>query len=234
MCGEHKIHFHDTRRIRGSSPHVRGAPPRWGVLDCEHGIIPACAGSTPYGPLERLEERDHPRMCGEHTSQPAWTAWRWGSSPHVRGAPTRNRQRNTANGIIPACAGSTGTSLSTGASSRDHPRMCGEHVKHLIKDGSVWGSSPHVRGALWRTGNERPSRGIIPACAGSTVITLIASLVAGDHPRMCGEHGTNIPFFISPPGSSPHVRGARCTFPILTCSNGIIPACAGSTLFYRY
>ena len=177
-------------RRRGSSPHARGArvgafllqvlPEDHPRMRGEHeslgalalvddGIIPACAGSTvrpvPLAPslvgssphargarlrgwMADFQARDHPRMRGEHLRL---------LLVHVH-----------VFGIIPACAGSTGLSCtsgppSTGSSphargaliwaaqsretSRDHPRMRGEH---FVVDGvpvPVRGSSPHARGA---------------------------------------------------------------------------------------
>ena len=50
--------------------------------------------------------------------------------------------------IIPAYAGSTRSGTSNSASTRDHPRIRGEHI---VKSGVILttrGSSPHTRGAL--------------------------------------------------------------------------------------
>ena len=71
---------------------------------------------------------------------------------------------------------------------RDHPRMCGEHLL-LRLDGFGEGSSPHVRGAHLPLQRRLSTHGIIPACAGSTMVVHVL-LAAGS-------------------GSSPHVRGAR-------------------------
>ena len=140
------------------------------LVNRNHGIIPACAGSTerhdrwylaPPGSSPHARgarkcgyeawtyDEDHPRMRGEHKP-----------FEHVSVC---------ASGIIPACAGSTGRCRMTGwvvlGSSphargaptmysaisprpRDHPRMRGEHSAVPL--------------SLLRTA------GIIPACAGST------------------------------------------------------------------
>ena len=46
MCGEHRSLTDSLSPARGSSPHVRGAlAPAWTRMT-NHGIIPACAGST--------------------------------------------------------------------------------------------------------------------------------------------------------------------------------------------
>ena len=67
MCGEHPFQPMGSFRIPGSSPHVRGARNTNGHYAPCAGIIPACAGSTSTRPIGRVSDRDHPRMCGEHT-----------------------------------------------------------------------------------------------------------------------------------------------------------------------
>ena len=112
---------------------------------------------------------------------------------------------------------------------RDHPRMCGEHVSLRGPKGERGGSSPHVRGARRTCRSSGTGRGIIPACAGSTVVSWSGSDCCRDHPRMCGEHMGLIPDNVSTKGSSPHVRGARGVSGPSKRWCGIIPACAGST-----
>ena len=133
-----------------------------------------------------------------------------GSSPHVRGARTRLFDSCEETGIIPACAGSTSTVRGWSRLRWDHPRMCGEHGGVFSRGNPRAGSSPHVRGARDVQSVGLARRGIIPACAGSTVPLSPATLAEW--------------------GSSPHVRGARpCRWLALGLA-GIIPACAGSTM----
>ena len=74
--------------------------------------------------------------------------------------------------IIPACAGSTGGGGGRWLSRGDHPRMRGEHT--VVKDvrQTVLGSSPHARGARIKHTVCEFTTGIIPACAGSTLLRL--------------------------------------------------------------
>ena len=75
--------------------------------------------------------RDHPRMCGEHGGVDAGDCAEQGSSPHVRGALAQVVREFVRIGIIPACAGSTDATSDTNLPTRDHPRMCGEHVREM-------------------------------------------------------------------------------------------------------
>ena len=69
MCGEHFHAVEQDGAERGSSPHVRGAHNLTVDSVQNIGIIPACAGSTFHWFAVRSALRDHPRMCGEHTSK---------------------------------------------------------------------------------------------------------------------------------------------------------------------
>ena len=148
VCGEHDFSALSADSIKGSSPRVRGAS----ILvkngkNCL-GIIPACAGSIPCIFLCYQYPRDHPRVCGEHDG-----VWRrshvvMGSSPRVRGAFTDIPDESPRAGIIPACAGSIAYGDAEHASSRDHPRVCGEHSAIVLASRWSTGSSPRVRGAL--------------------------------------------------------------------------------------
>ena len=148
-------------------------------------------------------------MCGEHISVSGFAPAVMGSSPHVRGAHNLTVDSVQNIGIIPACAGSTGSSPASTSSTRDHPRMCGEHQYAPIRRLRKTGSSPHVRGAQWVGSHAKYGVGIIPACAGSTGIIRLGRARAGDHPRMCGEHRLVPSLCSTHAGSSPHVRGAR-------------------------
>ena len=145
MRGEHCRELVSYTMWQGSSPHARGArPARHGDRDWP-GIIPACAGSTR---LRVLQQGDHPRMRGEHRIAADTPQLFVGSSPHARGAPVALHAALRHAGIIPACAGSTG---SPGSSDDMSP-----------------GSSPHARGAPVGMLDADRAAGIIPACAGST------------------------------------------------------------------
>ena len=54
-----RIRIHLRSLVRGALLHLR-------VDARDRGIIPACAGSTHHESDGADDERDHPRMCGEH------------------------------------------------------------------------------------------------------------------------------------------------------------------------
>ena len=66
VCGEHGIPTDADDFGKGSSPRVRGTLLAVPVEVLARGIIPACAGNTRIPARRRMEDRDHPRVCGEH------------------------------------------------------------------------------------------------------------------------------------------------------------------------
>ena len=229
VCGEHRPCRFCRMLRRGSSPRVRGTLRLGDVLVGLPGIIPACAGNTPYNKLPLYDTGDHPRVCGEHVVLFCVMPVASGSSPRVRGTHGQRPLPGRQYGIIPACAGNTQDGDRRGMDGRDHPRVCGEHSPISGSKAATMGSSPRVRGTLrWRRGGWiRP--GIIPACAGNT--TWISSLrsMARDHPRACGEHKSVCTPPTSCSGSSPRVRGTLEAGTYVFEADGIIPACAGNT-----
>ena len=168
-------------------------------------------------------------MRGEHSRAIFAAARHPGSSPHARGALWYQPLPGVSPGIIPACAGSTGTVAVSGSQCRDHPRMRGEHCARHRDRAYRGGSSPHARGALMDGKVPNAIIGIIPACAGSTHAPSSPPLATRDHPRMRGEHLRPDRERGCRAGSSPHARGARPYGIPARRPGGIIPACAGST-----
>ena len=230
MRGEHSDPDSLIAVSKGSSPHARGARRRIGSRRDRHGIIPACAGSTPRREIRLRRKGDHPRMRGEHMSSFARRPSFSGSSPHARGARRAGRRELPAQRIIPACAGSTRASREWPRPPRDHPRMRGEHSSYYGCEYDWAGSSPHARGAPTGRSGRSMATGIIPACAGSTAHLNKHTCLVGDHPRMRGEHARFQFSVMLSRGSSPHARGAPDTCDARYLEWGIIPACAGSTL----
>ena len=87
MCGEHARVICSNTNPPGSSPHVRGTLVFLMSFRLKTGIIPACAGNTCRPCRAPWQNRDHPRMCGEHTLRHDLGDELKGSSPHVRGTP---------------------------------------------------------------------------------------------------------------------------------------------------
>ena len=190
MCGEHTCFSAETAAYAGSSPRVRGTQEGSHGGFTWRGIIPACAGNTSRPNAEPESWRDHPRVCGEHDTRGIRRLHNSGSSPRVRGTRCAPSKPVHLTGIIPACAGNTGSAILNGLLNGDHPRVCGEHLDGGFAPRRCGGSSPRVRGT--RSAPRMPLRctGIIPACAGNTPAKAASPSRNRDHPRVCGEHVT--------------------------------------------
>ena len=229
VCGEHeRTELRETLES-GSSPRMRGALGIRLLLRFLAGIIPAYAGSTHAGRRRGVRAGDHPRVCGEHHPAKEAASLGGGSSPRMRGAPVDLLERGVAPGIIPAYAGSTSPPRAARGSGRDHPRVCGEHLKKPHWHVMLTGSSPRMRGAPPAALTRLLNRRIIPAYAGSTSSRGGRTSRARDHPRVCGEHRATSTSYASWLGSSPRMRGARRQDEHGRAERGIIPAYAGST-----
>ena len=105
MCGEKALQTLLAVGLLGSPPHVRGKADVLDFLQFGFGITPACAGKRQNTGCKAVNQRDHPRMCGEKASFVLVVWSRAGSPPHVRGKALLRQCRNCRIGITPACAG---------------------------------------------------------------------------------------------------------------------------------
>ena len=147
VCGEHMFNRAIPLIDRGSSPRMRGALPPHADCTPSLRIIPAYAGSTTAGPWTPGDDKDHPRVCGEHASGSVSSLCQPGSSPRMRGARARTIRRTIPTRIIPAYAGSTHHRRRVCSRGGDHPRVCGEHPMSATAYQTQEGSSPRMRGA---------------------------------------------------------------------------------------
>ena len=228
-CGENLMMSRSAVPTFGSSPRVRGKPDP--VL--EHvrprRLIPARAGKTASSPRIVRPRRAHPRACGENISSRAsiWSVC--GSSPRVRGKPSRAPDRPGTLRLIPARAGKTPATPPAASSPGAHPRACGENGPLPAEGMTLEGSSPRVRGKREGDGEGCGADGLIPARAGKTSSMVMIPVCRAAHPRACGENTARAPGLIATSGSSPRVRGKLPAPRIRLPEAGLIPARAGKT-----
>ena len=146
VCGENLLASALAAWWLGSSPRVRGKPPRLLSLLLGGRLIPACAGKTARRRGAHAARTAHPRVCGENYPRFAMTFGKLGSSPRVRGKRSCLLSPFGLVGLIPACAGKTAYSSTIRARRRAHPRVCGENDTAAASSGTASGSSPRVRG----------------------------------------------------------------------------------------
>ena len=192
-------------------------------------ITPACAGNSAISRRQAAGSPDHPRVCGEQRIRYHIYRCRNGSPPRVRGTARLLSGVKRAWGITPACAGNRARGLCFCAGREDHPRVCGKQNILTNNPTGPEGSPPRVRGTARLFADIGKTIGITPACAGNSIIGSIKSLIAEDHPRVCGEQEETTLAYDRREGSPPRVRGTARLFLCPAASCGITPACAGNS-----
>ncbi len=191
-------------------------------------FIPARAGNANTrcvpGPISAV----HPRACGERMALPVRARAGHGSSPRVRGTPTPDLTHRSHRRFIPARAGNAGLDEGNRSPRSVHPRACGERSCGRMGRVSQGGSSPRVRGTLWRRSGRGSRRRFIPARAGNAIPPMVGLLFAAVHPRACGERRKVAAVRSRVPGSSPRVRGTPFPDTRIQFGNRFIPARAGN------
>ena len=86
---------------------MRGKPVVFAFCHGPSRIIPAHAGQTGQDREGKRRRADHPRACGANVGLHLLREPVRGSSPRMRGKPTRARSPHTKSRIIPAHAGQT-------------------------------------------------------------------------------------------------------------------------------
>ena len=207
VCGEQSARPEWRRRVRGSSPRVRGTVRAWRPYPKACRFIPACAGNRLIRRLDFSTPTVHPRVCGEQLVLFRRLCRCYGSSPRVRGTAIRTSLLLVAVRFIPACAGNRGPITKHSSCRSVHPRVCGEQLRSQTPGNQPSGSSPRVRGTGRKSRTPDCSHRFIPACAGNR--TANRDFYGGSpvHPRVCGEQFVLVgcPRYCG--GSSPRVRG---------------------------
>ncbi len=168
-------------------------------------------------------------------------------SLHAGGTPLAGQRVEPSGSSLPR--GRHFSKETTKPQSGARPRVRGEHCGVPKRGIEQPGSSLRARGALEAGAGTPASRGLIPACAGSTSTMCLACAICGAHPRVRGEHVDEPPGHRAGGahprvrgehgrcqasacpswGSSPRARGARRRQGRAAVPAGLIPACAGST-----
>ncbi len=173
--------------------------------------------------------KDHPRLRGDHSGKQQDYGEALGSPPLAQGPLGLGCDQPVGDGITPAYAGTTPCRRTRGRSTRDHPRLRGDHALYGTHKGWRLGSPPLTRGPPIPEGGGTIPPGITPAYAGTTADEIDRCQYDQDHPRLRGDHaisGMAIHWYL---GSPPLTRGPRERFGRRSLTIRITPAYAGTT-----
>ena len=147
---------------------MRGKPCVARCCLSHHRNIPAYAGKTRFHPVAVREREEHPRVCGENRRKSEQQHRQIGTSPRMRGKLRPAGAMAQSLGNIPAYAGKTRWLLPGQHRRKEHPRVCGENPRVVRPPRLRWGTSPRMRGKLWRMIEDVEQFRNIPAYAGKT------------------------------------------------------------------
>ena len=213
VCGELGIGVGKHAAYAGSSPRVRGTPPKRRLHGADDRFIPACAGNS-YANTKtalmlagssprvrgtrgrrsgtRATISVHPRVCGELQEMLLGTIPEIGSSPRVRGTRAARTPRSACSSV--------------------HPRVCGELSSSFASRRVSAGFIPACAGNSCRP--DAPFRmffGSSPRVRGTQQLVRFAASQRRVHPRVCGELKMSRGLSGARAGSSPRVRGTRAS-----------------------
>ena len=228
-CGENASDATDKFQNTGSSPRMRGKRSCSSRTENVCGLIPAHAGKTSRRENHRITPAAHPRACGENPALGNTITEDAGSSPRMRGKPTRGMMPSMVTGLIPAHAGKTRARTDLPLAPWAHPRACGENRNWSRIISRKSGSSPRMRGKPRETLLHVCGQGLIPAHAGKTSSQRSALQEPTAHPRACGENVLERMDSLEQAGSSPRMRGKPVRSALRCRSQRLIPAHAGKT-----
>ncbi len=144
--GEHNVRLSPLCVVAGLSPLARGTLHGFGFLFDGRRFIPAGAGNTYIRAKNKATATVYPRWRGEHIYQNISFYSHGGLSPLARGTRIKHGLTRRAARFIPAGAGNTRASTSSGIMIPVYPRWRGEH--YMISNSWVYsdGLSPLARG----------------------------------------------------------------------------------------
>ena len=152
--------------LSGSPPPMRGKVVSERRRKVSSGITPAYAGKSYFHGSSQRKNQDHPRLCGEKQPDEKPANQPTGSPPPMRGKDAVCIFCMFSCGITPAYAGKSIRLSSYGQGDWDHPRLCGEKARQVLKLDKEEGSPPPMRGKAQCPYKPHGACGITPAYAG--------------------------------------------------------------------
>ena len=227
--GEHADELLPAFAQGGSSPRGRGTHRPFVRHHRRRRFIPAWAGNTVVKVAHSAASAVHPRVGGEHRVALAANVIDNGSSPRGRGTRKMANAPRYRMRFIPAWAGNTRAGTRETDTQAVHPRVGGEHQTSTTPKPRPTGSSPRGRGTHNGVELLQIVGRFIPAWAGNTLAASSRAPPLTVHPRVGGEHSSDMAELLSRNGSSPRGRGTPSLDGVTHQVHRFIPAWAGNT-----
>ena len=145
----------------------------------------------------------------------------------MRGKGQHIHERRVDQGITPAYAGKSISSILMNSMMLDHPRVCGEKQDIVAQSIFVLGSPPRMRGKDLRSDYSGNPQRITPAYAGKRLHHGQFAGCPWDYPRVCGEKNLAPEKGDTKKGSPPRMRGKEPNHHERKTGVRITPAYAG-------
>ncbi len=218
-----------AEREAGGPSRARGRPGPRTTPPLRPGRTPACAGTTPHGPLCSAQPREDPRVRGDDFLLRDESTTNTGGPPRARGRLPQRQADRLLVGRTPACAGTTTAELRLVTTIKEDPRVRGDDWRYANNETPDEGGPPRARGRLPGVSLDAGMERRTPACAGTTCARSPASPHPGEDPRVRGDDDPDAKAPKWEAGGPPRARGRRAVCRRRQREQGRTPACAGTT-----
>ena len=130
----------------------------------------------------------HPHACGEHDIPRLIRRPDDGSSPRMWGTLINENIIGDILRFIPTHVGNTTFPIVCSTITAVHPHACGEHLKLLLTNRRMTGSSPRMWGTRHPDTRNVDKIRFIPTHVGNTHCLISILFAVSVHPHACGEH----------------------------------------------
>ena len=181
------------------------------------------------GSVSACHRRVYPRVGGGNNPAATAAAFTRGLSPRGRGKRLEGLRTKLIGRSIPAWAGETAQLATSLQALQVYPRVGGGNREGVHNERGSDGLSPRGRGKLDLAPTLTICGGSIPAWAGETRPSRVATIGLWVYPRVGGGNRRGYPHGVLAAGLSPRGRGKQASWHSPRRLGGSIPAWAGET-----
>ena len=127
-------------------------------------------------------------MCGKYKLILSLRYLLLGSPPRVWEVLNSSIVKLNSTRITPTCVGSTSWPNNWPIIYEDHPHVCGKYYRARNTRRCSEGSPPRVWEVHYTTNTYPKPWRITPTCVGSTAKKEVVTILAEDHPHVCGKY----------------------------------------------